>query len=108
MSVIIVPQLSTKHNSLNWKPNLSSNPNVITNINKLVENDLMISEICEFYSPCEFKCLKYTSKSGSSPNIVFVNTKGPIVYYKETGFSNSEYEVIERMLYKVIGKQVIR
>ena len=104
MSLIIIPQHSFKSSS--WKPEVIEKPNFVSSLYKLVERNTMSMETCTFYfDKKEFECIKFVSNAGTAPNVVYHNTKGPVVYYKKDGFSKEEEKYMVYMIEKVIGKQ---
>lgn len=105
MSLIIVPQISSKYNIQLWKPEVVTRPNFVKSLYNLVERNTMYIEECDFG---QFKCIRFLSNSGTLPNIVFYRSLGPIVYYKKDGFNDSEADYMLRMLNKVKGKQPVR
>jgi hypothetical protein len=83
MSLLIIPQMSNKYND--WKPEFVNRPNFIESLYKLVEKKTLIMEICEYYNKNSFfSCIKFTSNTGTNPNVIFKKLKGPVVYYKKT------------------------
>lgn len=106
MSLIIIPQQSPKFRT--WTPEVVEKPNFVLNLFKLVERNTMSMETCTFYfEHKDFECIKFVSNAGTAPNIVYNKTNGPVVYYKEEGFSQDEVMYMTYMLKKVIGKHPI-
>lgn len=106
MSLLIIPQMSNKYND--WKPEFVNRPNFIESLYKLVEKKTLIMEICEYYNENSFFiCIKFTSNTGTNPNVIFKKLKGPVVYYKKKGFNESEKAYMLYVLDKVKGKQIM-
>ena len=108
MSIIIIPQVSSKYNSSSWHPQIIDKPHFIDGLCKLVKRKTMDMKYCTFFAKDEFTCQKFTSNTGTTDNIVYQKVKGPIVYYKDGGFSNDEADYMINMLLKVKGKQISR
>ena len=107
MSLVIIPQMSNKYNT--WEPEFVDRPNFIESLYKLVEKKILFMEICEYYynENSFFNCIKFTSNTGTNPNIIFKKLNGPVIYYKKNGFNESEKAYMLHMLDKVKGKQIM-
>ena len=106
--MIIIPQITSRSHL--WMPTLSDNKNLIDNIFKLCENNLMTAKKTTFYYE-DYKQItleEFSSLTGTSPNLVFKGVHGPKVYYKKDGFSCEEFEFIKKLLLKVKGKRSIQ
>ena len=106
MSLIIIPQISSQHNSYHWKPEVVEKTNFVQSLYELVKRKAMNVEKCLFVADEEFECVKFTSNAGTTPNIVFQKMNGPVVYYKKNGFGNKEKQYMLHMIEKVKGKQI--
>jgi len=62
-------------------------------------------EVLTFFADEEFECIRFVSKSGTNPNLVFQKLNGPIIYYKKDGFNKSQSRYMKHMILKVKGKQ---